>query len=151
MPAAAKMKKQILSASEIQDLKQEKSEVESTLKALDGEGFGKGTPAEMIDKGRLRAEADRLGQAIVNGTPGRISGVAKDNLVKEMKGLEASISDGMPTRDEMRKPSDHPGIIRRNQEWEKRNRSNIERWKQGQRQLQPGDPTASNIERLRRA
>lgn len=143
------MKKHILTAQEIQSLKAEKQELESTQKALTTEQFGKGTKAEMIDQGKLRADIQKLDAAIINATPGKMSGPQKDRLAAEAKELAERIQEGMPTRDEMRRPTNYPGVIQKNQEWEKRNKGNIEKWKQIQRTLEFGG-SASNVETLRR-
>jgi hypothetical protein len=113
------------------------------------EQFGKGTAAEMIDQGKLRSEIQRIDKVIQNGTPVKVSGLQKDRLVAEAKELAAKIQDGMPSRDEMRRPTNYPGVIQKNQEWEKRNKGNIERWKQIQRTVEFGG-SSSNVETLRR-
>ena len=56
----------------------------------------------------------------------------------------------MCTNAEMRKPEDHPGVVRKHFEWQQRNKEDIKKWKSLQRKLEPRDPTISNIERLRR-
>lgn len=144
------MAAKILTQNEIQGLKEEKHEIENTLKSLE-ERVGAGTPAEQIDRGKLRAEANRLEQAIVFGSPKQIRGASKDAIAAEAKALAEKIQEGMCTRDEMNRPEKHSGVINKHIEWEKRNKHNIERWKQCQRQLEHGDPGASNIERLRRS
>lgn len=143
-------KPQVLSQNEIHTLKDEQREISNTLHALEKEDAGKGTPAEQIDRGKLRAEKDRLDRAIHSGTPGRMRGGDKDKLYEESKVLADKIQTGMCSRDEMANPTKHPGVVRKHYEWEKRNKGNIERWKQVQRQLEHADPTVSNVERLRR-
>lgn len=147
-----KQSPQILTTGELQSLKDEKHELESTLKSLEGgDRVGAGTAAEQIDRGKLRAEAQRLGKLIESGTPGKISGQTKDRLFEEARQLGEQIQNGMCSQDEMRRPEKHPGSIQKHVEWERRNQANIQRWKQIQRQLEHSDPTAASIERLRRA
>jgi hypothetical protein len=55
----------------------------------------------------------------------------------------------MPSREEMMKPNMHPGAIEKHIRWEKQNVQNIARYKQLQRQLNPGDPRAGSVENLR--
>ena len=143
-------KPQILSQSELQSIKDEKREIDSTLMSLEKEGTGRGTPAEQIDKSKLRAESVRLDKVIHQGTPGRIRGVDKDRVYAESKALEEKIMVGMCSRDEMVNPAKNPGAIRKHYEWEKRNKASIQEWKQIQRRLEPSDPGSANIERLRR-
>lgn len=145
-----KPKPQILSQNELQTLKDEKTEIDNTLHAIEKEGTGKGTPAEQIDRGKLRAESARLDKMIHQGVPQKIRGAEKDKLYAEAKALEEKIKEGMCSRDEMNNPSKNPGCIRKHYEWERRNKQDIQRWKQIQRQLEHADPTISNIERLRR-
>jgi len=148
---AARKPAKILTPSELKGLKEEQNEITNTLKSLEVERVGSGTPAEQIDRGRLRAEAQRLGQAIESGTPKQLRGSTKDAMYNESKALAEKIQEGMCSRDEMRNPEKHSGAIGKHVEWEKRNKQNIERWKQIQRTLEHSDPTSSNIERLRRA
>jgi hypothetical protein len=145
-----KKKPQVLSQNEIHTLKDEQREIGNTLHALEKEDAGKGTPAEQIDRTKLRAEKDRLDKAIKYGTPRTIRGGDKDKLYEESKVLADKIQTGMCSKDEMVNPNKHPGCIRKHYEWEKRNKGSIERWKQIQRQLEHADPTVANIERLRR-
>jgi len=146
-----KLHKRILTTNELQTLKDEKNEIENTLNTIEKEGTGRGTPAEQIDRGKLRQESKRLDLMIAEGTPSKVRGADKDKLYSESKALEEKIKDGMCSKDEMNNPAKNPGCIRKHYEWEKRNKGNIERWKQIQRQLEHADPTVSNIERLRRS
>lgn len=142
-------KKYILSENERENLAEEKNSIDNTIKAIES-GTGEGTKAKsMIDVGRLKKESEYLDKTIREGSPSRISGTTKDKLVAEAKRLSDLIKEGMPTYDEMKDPVRNPGAIRKNILWEKRNIHNIQEWKQLQRQLEPDDPTISNVERLR--
>lgn len=135
-----------MSPSERQSLEGEKKELETTLSEV--EGAGRGTPAEQIDRSRLKGEIAKIDSAIQARTPGRVVGSQKDKLAKEEKALEAEISSGMPSWYEMRKPSRNPGAVRKHMHWCDRNQSNIERYREIQRTLRPEDP--KSIENLRK-
>ena len=144
----ARKKKQVLAPSELETLKSDKKETEAMLKAA--EGYGDGGPGSQMDKGRVKAEIAKLDKAIHDGSPRKMRGGDKDKMADKAKGLAESIKDGMPTRDEMRNLRDNPDAPFKNLEWQKRNSQNIQDYKQIMRSLEPGDPGASNIERLRR-
>jgi hypothetical protein len=127
----------------MQSLQEEKRELETTVREIeDGAGDGR------IDSTRIKAEILRIDNVIGEGTPNKIYGVQKDKLAKEEKELESRIGEGMPTVDEMRRPTRNPGAVRKHMEWCKRNQANIERYVEIQRQLRPLEP--KSIEVLRR-
>jgi hypothetical protein len=144
--------KYVLSVTELQGIKQEKKEVESTIKAMTSEGYGEGTRAKAeVDVSKLRAQSQHLDRIIAEGSPDRVSGVQKDRIAQRAAELSEQIQQGMPTREEMRNPGPrHPGAIQKNVIWEKNNLGKVLEWKQLQRQLNPNDPTSSNVESLRR-
>lgn len=147
---AKKEPKYIMSVSELRELRGNKRDIDNTLRMLH-DGTGRGTRAkEMIDEGRLKKQARMYEKKIAQHTPSKVSGVQKDKLAKEAKRLQKEIRQGMPTYDEMWNMKNNPGIPYKNLQWERRNANKIHRWKQIQRQLNPGDPTTSNVERLRR-
>ena len=138
-----KKKKAYLSPSEVQSLNEEKRELETTVREIeDGAGDGR------VDAARLRKEIDRLDNVIGDGSPEKTTGTQRDRLAKEERDLEERISLGMPTRDEMTRPTKNPGAIRKHMEWCKRNQVNIERYVQIQRTLRPFEP--KSIEVLRK-
>lgn len=140
------MSKQVLSASEIAALKEESKEISATLNAAN-EHNG----SNKIDKGALKRQQAHIDRLIHEGSAPKLSGKEKDKLYARAKELESKIKQGMPTRDQMwAKRGEHPGIVRHQRQWEARNARDIQEWKQIQRALEPGDPTASSIERLRR-
>jgi len=146
--------KQVLSESELKTLREERKEVQDTLNTVDGargqEKYGEGTPAGNVDRAALNRQDKKLEQAIKDGSPTVLRGGQKDKAVSEAGELESHITDGMPTRDEMQRPLHHPGAVQKHMNWEKRNLHNILRWKQLKRQLNPGDPTTSSVENLRK-
>lgn len=146
----ATKRKKILSAGEIAALKEEQQEIDSTLNAVEQQQYGAGA-RNAVDRGALKRQRQQVDKMIHEGSAGRISGTTKDKLAARAKELEGKFTAGMPTRDEMwAKRGEHPGIVRKQRNWEVRNADPIREWKQIQRQLNPDDPTASNIERLRK-
>jgi hypothetical protein len=142
------MKHYFLSVSEREELKQQKKELENTLR--EAEEWGKGTQAESLDKSRINKEIKFLEKALRASIPGNISSAQKDKLYKEMGELEEQIKEGMPTYDEMWMPEKNPGVVMKHYQWERKNAQKIDRWKQINRALDPLNPTISSIERLRR-
>ena len=136
-------KKEYLSPTEVQSLQEEKRELEATVREIES-GAGDGR----IDVSGIRKEISKLDNAIGDRTPDKVYGVQKDKLAKEERELEAAIADGMPTRDEMARPTKNPGAVRKHMEWCKRNKGTIDRYVQIQRQLRPMEP--KSIEVLRR-
>jgi len=144
----AQRKKEVLSPSAIEDLKQEKEQLENTIKEIEQDKTGEGTRA-VVDVDRLKREVRFLEQRIKEGAPPKVAGVAKDNLAEEAKKLAEQIKVGMPTYKEMQNPAKFPGAIQKNMAWERTKQPLVLRWKQIMRTLEPGDPTAANVETLR--
>lgn len=144
-----KGEKRVLSPGEVNSLKEDKSEIEATLRSLES-GDGAGTRGGQVDRVALQKQAEYLGRQIEQGAPGKLRGGDKDRLADRARELEAKIKEGMPSYDQMMKPSRHPGIILKNKAWHDRTKTAQMEWKNIQRQLEPGDPSASSIERLRR-
>ena len=144
--------KHIMSAGEIADLEAQKQELKATLNAMGG-GYAEGTSRRgMVDTAGIKREIEAIDQKIQSGQPKKVSGKAKDDIAKEAKALEEEIKEGMPTRAQMwARRGEHPGIVRKQLQWEQKNAERIARWKQLKRRLEPGDPTASNVELLRKA
>lgn len=138
-------KKHVLSVSEKETLKQEANELRAGLREMDAEQFGAGTK-HTVDKAKLRRQAEHLEAAIKEGEAGSLRGAAKDKVYKHSKELAEKIKEGMLSTKEMT----NPGNALHHLQWEKKNAKAIHEWKQAQRRLEPNDPGASNIERLRR-
>lgn len=82
-------------------------------------------------------------------SPEPLTGAEKDLLTRRKTELEASIREGMPTREEMwRAPMGAPYA---HLKWEKAKKRDILEWKNVNIQLEPDsdDPNLSNVERLR--
>jgi hypothetical protein len=144
--ATKKKKVEYLSPSERESLEVEKQELKATLREM--KSSGSGTQAEQIDRDRLKKEIDYLDHAIDVRTPKEPRGVAKDKLAKEERELEEAIAEGMPTRFEMRRPSQNPGAVRKHMSWSQRNAQRINRYREIQRLLRPLEP--KSIESLRK-
>ena len=144
----AKPKKKILSQGEIEGLKDEKHELETSLKEV--ESYGKGTAAEQVDTGKMESDIRRLEDTIEYGTAKSPRGNDKDKLAKEEKELEDAISEGMPSWYEMHQPTKNPGAVRKHMAWSDRNKINIGRYKQLQRILRPLEPKSIEVLRKER-
>ena len=142
-----KPKQEFLSPSEIQNLQEEKHELQSTIKELEG-GAGVGSAGAAIDISGLKRQVSRIDHVIEERTPERVRGLDKDRMAKEESALEERIAAGMPTRDEMRYPTKNPGAVKKHMEWCRRNENDISRYVEIQSRLRPNDP--KSIEVLRR-
>ena len=142
----AKPKKKLLSQHEIEGLKDEKHELETSLKEV--ESYGKGTAAEQVDTGKMKSDIKRIEDSIEYGTAKSPRGHQKDALIKEEAELEVTIAQGMPSWYEMHQPAKNPGAVRKHMAWSDRNKINIGRYKQLQRILRPLEP--KSIEVLRK-
>lgn len=116
---------QALSPSEIENLREQRSELEGVLREK-GE-FGSGTSAEQIDEVAIKRQINRLDMAI--GSQPKLSSKQMDAAAKRMGEIEEIVKDGMPTRYEMDKPHKNPGAVRKHLEWSKRNSSIIEEYR----------------------
>lgn len=101
------------------------------------------------DRGEVSKRLKRLKQTLETQSPRELSGEAKDRLYRESKELEASITQGMLSQEEMRK--NPAGSVGQHMRWERHNKSSILRWKNIQQMLEPSsdDPDLSNFERFR--
>jgi hypothetical protein len=156
MPTKAKSKSQvkpepkeepeILSYSEEMSLREEKQELEDTLRQA--EEFGTGTPAAQMDKAALRRQIEGLDHAIASRQAPKISGKKIDSLVREARELEERFKQGLPTRYEMAHPAKCPGAVRKHMAWVARNEQYVNRYRYIQRLINPDDP--KSIETLRK-
>jgi len=141
----------VMSPSELGALKEEMNDASGVLQTLERDQYGEGTRAsEMIDRNALRAQVRKYDALVTKYAPKAIRGATKDKLAKRSKELAQFIQDGMPSFEEMNNLKKHPGTPWKNLNWEKSKAQAIYEWKQCQRRLCPGDPTASSVEMLRR-
>ena len=139
-------KQYIMSPSELRTLREERQFTEKMLNDTESEQYGAGSRGSQLDKGALKRQANQFAKQEHMYAPKALRGANKDKVAKEAKALERQFMEGMPTREEMTTSATAHKLLN----WEKRNGSRVREWKQLQRRLEPGDPTASNVERLRR-
>jgi hypothetical protein len=137
-----------MTIGERQDIAGLKAEAEATLRHAEEHNLG--GQGAMIDKGRLKAEINRYDQILHEGAPQKVRGGSKDKLAKEAESLQHEMQKYMPTREEMNHPERNPGAVQKHIQWEERNKKNIHRYKEVMRTLEPHDPTATSIDKLRR-
>ena len=101
------------------------------------------------DKAGIRKQLGRMRKQLEEQSPPQLDAEGRDTVSARVRELEASIKDGMPSHEEMRKAPD--GAVGAHMAWEKRNKPNIIEWKNGRMALHPGDPDPdlSSVERLR--
>jgi hypothetical protein len=140
--------KSVLSTTEIDTLREEREELERSI--TEGEGYGAGTKGESVDQAAIKRQIANLSQAIIDGTPGKLSGKQKDSLVREVQELEDRFVVGLPTRYEMSHPSKCPGAVRKHLKWLELNEKPgyVDRYREIQRVLNPGEERS--IESLRK-
>jgi hypothetical protein len=140
--------KRSMTIGERQDIEGLKAEAEATLRhAEENKVAGSG---EMLDKTHLKREIARYDEILHEGAPVKVRGVTKDKLISEARELEDKMQKYMPTREEMAHPERNPGAVQKHIKWGDRNKGNIQRYKEIMRTLEPDDPTATSIDRLRR-
>jgi hypothetical protein len=141
-PRSQKKPTEFLSESERVGLLDSKKELENELNQEEKYGDNP------VNKAALQGQIKQIDKAIQERTPGKVRSAEKDKLVKEEKELEEAIATGMPSRYEMNQPTKNPGAVRKHMAWGSRNLNNIERYRQIQRVLRPGEP--KSIENLRK-
>jgi len=142
-----KGKAKILSQGERESIVGLKQEAESNLR--EAKQYGAGTQATGIDQSKIVAEIKHYDKVLAEGTAPKVRGSVKDEMRAEVKELQAKLQAGLPTRYEMDNPGRCPGAVHKHLNWMKRNDSNVARFREIQRTLEPDDPTATDIERLR--
>lgn len=138
---------QVLSVGEIQNIRDEKRELENTLK--DQQGYGEGT-GRRVDESAINTQIKRYDAALQKATPPKMSGSERDRMAARAKELEDKFQDGMPTRYEMNHPARCPGAVKKHMAWLGRheNTGEVDEYRQIQRILNPGEELS--VERLRK-
>ena len=141
-------KKPVLSTVEISGLKDERGELEHTLK--EAEGYGQGGPGSQFDSAGIKKQISRFDHEIEAGSPGKITSKTKDGMWREEKQLEEQFEKGLPTRYEMSHPGKCPGAVRKHMAWLNNNEKTgfVDRYREIQRTLRPGEE--KSIETLRK-
>ena len=102
-----------------------------------------------IDTDQISRNIKKDKATLEKNAPVKFSGGAeKDKEYRRAKELEEKIKQGMPTDSEMRMSP--PGTISKHLAWNRENKERIAEYKGIQRRLEPDNPNAANIERLRR-
>lgn len=138
--------KELLSASEVANLQEQKQEAQSALREIE-QGAGAGTRGAM-DPSILKVEINRIDKILADRSPVDVRGKQKDELVKREKDLEDLIADGMPTQYEMRQPTKNPGAVKKHMAWCRRTQLWVEEYVRIQKILRPEEP--KSIEVLRK-
>ena len=137
-----------LTIGEREDLKGQRQEAEATLKYLaENPGASRG---DVVDKSILKREIDKYDAILAENSPNVPRGTNKDRMVARARELEGIMQKNLPSREQMDHPARNPGAIRKHMLWDKANAANIQEYKEIQRRLEPEDPTATDIEKLRR-
>ena len=135
--------KRILTYAERLQLQEQKNDAEALKKEAQEPGRSRG-----VDVSKINAEIAHLDKELHEGTAGNIRGVTKDKLASRAKELEKEIKEGMPTRAEMRFPSQNPGAVGKHMSHTERTKAAVKEYKQIQRQLNPDAPI--NIDSFRK-
>ncbi len=111
----------------------------------------KGTYAKQshIDAGQVARNIKKDKATLEANAPAKFSGgVEKDREHKRAEELAEKIKVGMPTDSEMKMCP--PGMIGKHMAWNRKNKQRIAEYKGIMRRLEPDNPNAANVERLRR-
>ena len=142
--------KQILSQSELEGLKEEKRELEVALREAESGEYGQGTKAAgAVDTAAMKRQIAKLDKAIHDGQPPKVSAIDKDALIKEANEIRERLKIGLPTRFEMDHPAKAPGAVGKHLNWQARNAKDLKRYREIMQTVEPDDPTATDIEKLR--
>ena len=148
MGPRAQKKKPTLSVGELEGLKDERSELQHTLK--EAEGYGEGGPGSQFDSTGIKKQISRFDHEIEAGSPGRLTDKEKDGMYREEKQLEEQFQKNLPTRYEMNHPGRCPGAVRKHLAWLDNNEKTgyVARYREIQRTLRTGEE--KSIETLRK-
>jgi hypothetical protein len=133
----------LLKPEQIQDLHEEKSQIDAALAPTN-------PFRSKISKPQLMHQRKKsIDKQLDDYAATPLEGFEKDKLNNLEKELRAAWTTGMPTEEEMRK--NPPGMVDRHRKWEKLNKKIIGQWKNVRRQLEPDsdDKDLANIERYR--
>jgi len=110
----------------------------------------------------LYREMGKVKKTLARRTPRESDAKTRNVLFARAKGLEREIQKEMPSKSEMQGKRYVGGngkpyvvaseeAIRKQMDWQVRQAGNVREWQQIMRVLDPADPNAANVERLRRA
>lgn len=131
--------KPILRYHQREDLKQEIQQMKDVLPQM----------KSSEDRGQVLQRLKRSTKTLEQESPPELSGEATNKIHKEIQALEAKISQGMLSREEMRK--NPAGSVGQFMKWEKANKKDILKWKNLRIMRDPhsDDPDLANVEVLR--
>ena len=106
--------------------------------------FVKGSP-EALAWGRKLAEAKKIKNASIKAGDTAVSDITEP-VSMEME-LTKELQDGMPTKVEYTMYK--PGLAKKHNDWNEKNKERIQEWKEIRRSLYPDDHNAANLENIR--
>ena len=135
--------KPLLRHDQITELKGEKERLEGML----ADPFTR----SKIKAGEARRTLAGINKSLTEQCSEPLTGPEKDKLAGMEKDLRSTITENMPTQEEMRK--NPPGAVDHHRKWEAANKRLIMRWKNVRRQLNHGsdETDVANLERYRPA
>lgn len=130
--------KPLLRPAQLESAKEERQTLEAKLRS-----------PHIQDKGEVQRQIRRLDSSLKTQAPEEFKGKDVDKAKVLEAELRGKILDGMPSHEEMRK--NPPGAVAKHLAWEKRNKQNMELWKNLQLRLNVGtnDPDIANFEKYR--
>ena len=129
--------KEILAQSEVETLRDEQREIETTIK--EASAANGSTRGGAVDVNRLRAKSQYIDKAIEERSAREVRGKEKDKLFSEEREIEDRISRGIPTTYEMDRPAKNPGAVDKHLNWLKRNDADIRRYAEIQKLKGPNE------------
>lgn len=144
--ARLQLNKKNLTPATRKHLEEKINENEALLKSAEKGTYQK---QSQIDTGQVKRNIKKDKTTLEANAPAKFSGGAeKDKEHRRAQELAEKIKIGMPTDSEMKMCP--PGMIGRHMKWSRENKEAIAEYKGIQRRLEPENPNAANIERLRR-
>lgn len=106
-------------------------------------------PEMVQDKAAAHKQVRDISKMLETQAPKALKGKDKDEAIAKVAKLQEEITQGMPSKQEMREcPT---GAIQKHTSWEQRNKKKLAEWKELQLRLNVGtdDPDVANFERYR--
>ena len=142
--------KYVMSHNELRTLREEASMNRQMLSHVEKEGYGAGSAGSVLNKNAIAKQAKHLESLALKHTPEKLSGADRDKLAKRAQELRTQLKQGICSHNEMNNMKKNPGAPLKHLEWERRNGQTTSEYKQVMRRLEPDDPGAASIERLRK-
>jgi len=150
--------KRLLTPGEREGLKTELAQKEAMLKADEQFGEGEYRPAVprevMLNRDKIRADADRLRRVLDDGSPEPLTDVERRKVEKEMEDLEHQFMPFLETWQDLRAfnrdTPEYQAALKKAKEQQKVEHL-IVRWKELAKRLEPDNPDFCKLARLRKA